>query len=387
MSDNIQIFSSPHKIATKDTVDGVNCQVNGEEFHLPGKVKDYEIETKGQVTYIEVKKNQSKSLLSTTNMDIKKFEDQIAPLDKDIKDKKDKDGKKASKSQDSKRKLADFKTVRDILRDGKQGNHKIQPSQMKRNTAAKKGAEAKENKDVMDKDELNPIVRKFTDDHYWKSFKNKDVLSFDLKNDEDKKGLQKILKTAEKSILPDFQQIAIWGIEEEDLTNVAKLLRNSFPKKVEELHLGSAEYLELEKLVSAIEKCAPSVTDEIKFSKFEIGKKNFEKVFNSFSHVNRAQFTSCTIASEGVKFDNKKKWKITEICMKNVGSEEESDWVENEDNLKDFLSAISKTSLKDSLETFETYDNGLDFDEIEEAFVDNDLDEVEVVEGDRPSQN
>lgn len=374
-TDNIEIFSSQQKLTAKDTGDGVQCQNTDGVFHLPGKKNEYEFNVNKGTHTIEVRKVKVKSLISTCNSRIKEQEDLRNNLNTDIKNKKDKDGSKADRVKDIDRNLTDYKTVRDILRDGRKGNHKLTAHHAKRGTSMKVGsgpAPKQAHEEVMDKDDLNPIVRKFTDAHYWKSYKQGDKLMLDLKNEDDKKGLERIIKQAEKSILPDFDQISVWGIQEDDLKNIRALLGKNFPKEVKELHLQSKDHLDLEEIWDEVQQCAPRVKENLRFAKFEIQKKTFEKIFGAYSHIEKLEFDKCDIESEGTKLPAEK-YKITELVFTECGSEDFGNWEEDEDKLRDILAALSKTSLKTSLETIYTADNGIEVDDIEEIAEEFDL--------------
>lgn len=381
----IELYSGANAIATKETGDGVVCTTKEGVFTLPGHKKDYEFTSKGGKHLVQVKKAKVKSLISTCNSRIGDQEAKKKPLTKDITAKKDKDGSIAAKAQQIDKNISDFKTVRDILKDGKAGKHKLSPQAVKAQAGPKAGA-AIAKKTTMTKQELNPIVKKFTDDHYYEIYKNKDKLTLDLRNKEDSAGLRDILKKADKAILPDMKEIAIWGIEKDDYKDVNQILSVSFPAKVQELHITGLKGEDFGGIIGGMEKAAPSLKGDLRLSHFDIGKKEMEKLFNAYAHLNRIEFSNCTFESKGMKLDAKKAFKIKEMEMVSCGDEDHNDWDENGDEFQGLVDAIKNSKLKTSLERFVTDDNGINKEDIEEYFEDAGLDDIEVVTKDEEDE-
>uniref|UniRef100_A0A7S3P0V7 Uncharacterized protein n=1 Tax=Euplotes crassus TaxID=5936 RepID=A0A7S3P0V7_EUPCR len=381
----VEIFSDPNPIASKETADGVVCSTKQGEFTLPGHKKDYDFSSKGGQHYIQVEKKKTKSMISVCNSRIGDQENKKKPLTKDINDKKDKDGSKAAKAKQIDKNISDFKTVRDILRDGGPGKHRMSPQAAKSQAAPKAGA-APLKKTTMKKPELDKIVKEFTDDHYYSIYKERDKLTLNLRSKDDSAGVRQILKKSDKAVLPDLKEIAIWGIEKDDYKDVNEILIHSFPHKIEELHITGVKGEDFGGIIEGMEKAAGSLKGDLRISTFDIGKKELERLFNAYAHIDRIEFSNCTFDTKKIAFDTKKAFKIREMEMVECGDEEHNDWEENTQDFEDFLSAIAKSKLKNSLERFVTEDNGLNADEIEEYFEAAGLDQVEVLTKKEESQ-
>lgn len=112
------------------------------------------------------------------------------------------------------------------------------------------------------------------------------------------------------------------------------------------------------------------------FQGFEIGKDEFERVFDIFHSTTDLIFEQCKINSKNIKFSKSTKFKIKTLGFYQTGDEAHSDWKGDNWLFDDILRAIKKCSLKKSLKLLISVDNEYPAEEIENALVDFSLSKI-----------
>ena len=103
---------------------------------------------------------------------------------------------------------------------------------------------------------------------------------------------------------------------------------------------------------------------EIRLHHLIIGQRDFSNILNNCFNWTVLEFFNCKLAFEEVKITNKAKSNIISLSFNNSGRHKNSNWEERPDRLESLIRAISKWSIKESLQELILINCGLTRDEI-----------------------
>ncbi|CAI2377475.1 unnamed protein product [Moneuplotes crassus] len=122
-----------------------------------------------------------------------------------------------------------------------------------------------------------------------------------------------------------------------------------------------------------IVRISSSALEGLHLEKFKISKKQFEVLMFHSRNFSWLKLGSCKIESEGCSFSNVPKYKLKCISFEYSGHTSNSDWLSHPKGLTDIVSAISKCSLKESLQFLDLSWNPYIEDQLREIFEEHDI--------------
>ncbi|CAI2377683.1 unnamed protein product [Moneuplotes crassus] len=184
---------------------------------------------------------------------------------------------------------------------------------------------------------------------------NDDPLAMRLKYHSNSNQNKKLLKVTKgvisaRNIL--FQ--GDWVKQRKTCLKMFKILENSHKKTLTLLPFtsnpSSARHVSYKLYEKHIFSISSSFLEGLHLKGFRIGKRQFECLIYHSRNFIWLKLASCKIDSRECIFVNKSEYKLKKLSFECCGHPTCSNWIENPQRLDDILLAISKCSLKDSLQ-------------------------------------
>ncbi len=140
-----------------------------------------------------------------------------------------------------------------------------------------------------------------------------------------------------------------WTRKKRQVDSLLGILSSYKTENLSLLPLNSKIHTNYKIFATKIPRITFSVLRVFHLENFRINKREFEILIQQSYNLIALKIGSCNIDSKGCNFKYKGRYKLKHLSFEYSGHTTCSNWIRNVDKMKSILVAISKCSLKDSL--------------------------------------
>ncbi|CAI2365437.1 unnamed protein product [Moneuplotes crassus] len=182
--------------------------------------------------------------------------------------------------------------------------------------------------------------------------------------------------------LPPIKRVFFQNIKNEHLDKIDQFLTHSVPDKLSLLALNHTDstLIDGSKIIKGLESSLHKVIKEIWIYYFEFQPSELETIFRSSTNTEKLCIVVCKINTQEKMDFGTKQTKISYLSFNCSGSNHGVNWGSNPKDLENIIEAISRSSVKDSLQTLNTRSCKLSVSKVEEMLSTHKLSNIKVIE-------